>query len=94
VFTTKQQVIPLFLYYCLNYCPDIKRQVLKSKQGGTRYALGFKKLKKFNIDLPVRDEQQKIADLLSSVDQMINSKIKTINSTELWKKGLMQQLFI
>ncbi|MBL7785019.1 MAG: restriction endonuclease subunit S [Chitinophagales bacterium] len=48
-----------------------------------------------NIDIPLHllPEQQKIASFLSALDQKINSMQEGITKTELWKKGLLQQLF-
>lgn len=40
------------------------------------------------------EEQQKIADLLTSVDKVIESKQNQIREAEIWKKGLLQQMFI
>lgn len=42
---------------------------------------------------PYLDEQQKIADCLSSVDDLITSQSQKIESLQKHKKGLMQQLF-
>ncbi|HBP1321645.1 TPA: restriction endonuclease subunit S, partial [Pseudomonas aeruginosa] len=39
------------------------------------------------------DEQQKIADCLSSLDALIDAQSKKINALKNHKKGLMQQLF-
>ena len=39
-------------------------------------------------------EQQKIADFLTSIDNIIESKQQQIAQAEQWKKGLMQQLFV
>jgi type I restriction enzyme S subunit len=46
------------------------------------------------INIPIIDEQQKIADFLTSIDKVIESKQQQITQAELWKKGLMQGLFV
>jgi type I restriction enzyme S subunit len=45
------------------------------------------------IPLPELEEQQKIADCLSSVDALIAAQGEKIEALKLHKKGLMQQLF-
>ncbi len=49
-----------------------------------------------NILIPIpqsKKEQQKIADCLSSLDELIEAQTKKLESLRLHKKGLMQQLF-
>ncbi len=46
------------------------------------------------IPFPKVEEQQKIADCLSSLDELILAKSKRIDALKLHKKGLMQQLFV
>jgi type I restriction enzyme S subunit len=49
----------------------------------------------FSIELPLPalSEQQKIADCLSSIDDLIAAQTKKIQALKVYKKGLMQQLF-
>ncbi len=42
---------------------------------------------------PLRDEQQKIADCLSSIDELITAQTQKLDALKAHKKGLMQQLF-
>ena len=51
-------------------------------------------IEKIKIDIPTLIEQQKIADFLTSIDKVIESKQQQIVQAELWKKALMQRLFI
>jgi type I restriction enzyme, S subunit len=46
------------------------------------------------IDLPVLSEQTKIANFLSAIDDKINHTQKQIEKAEVWKKGLLQQMFM
>lgn len=43
--------------------------------------------------LPTKDEQQKIADSLSSLDELIEAISRKVEILKDHKKGLMQQLF-
>jgi type I restriction enzyme S subunit len=47
------------------------------------------------IPLPVSEvEQAKISNFLSAIDDKINHTQKQIEKAEVWKKGLMQQMFV
>ena len=45
------------------------------------------------IPTPSQEEQQKIADCLSSLDELISAEAKKLDMLKVHKKGLMQQLF-
>jgi len=47
------------------------------------------------LSLPVSvDEQKKIANFISTIDNKINHTQTEIEKAELWKKGLMQKMFV
>ncbi len=51
-------------------------------------------IKKFVVAVPTEpDEQRKIADCLSSIDDLISAQAQKIETLKAHKKGLMQQLF-
>ncbi len=49
----------------------------------------------FGVEIPTpsADEQQKIADCLTSVDELIAAQARKVDALKTHKKGLMQQLF-
>jgi type I restriction enzyme, S subunit len=51
-------------------------------------------IESFQIPLPCFEEQQKIANFLTSLDNLIESKQHQINKAEGWKKGLIRGLFV
>jgi type I restriction enzyme, S subunit len=48
---------------------------------------------KYKFYIPLLQEQQKIADCLSSLDELITAQTQKLNTLKVHKKGLMQQLF-
>ncbi|MHA3281298.1 restriction endonuclease subunit S [Legionella pneumophila] len=65
----------------------------KSSTGSTRKRIGLDILKNLKIMIPPIIEQQKIADLLSSLDDSITNQSKKMEALKQHKKGLMQKLF-
>ncbi|WP_416202802.1 restriction endonuclease subunit S [Acinetobacter sp. TGL-Y2] len=51
-------------------------------------------LKKIVIQVPCLEEQTKIANFLSSIDQKIEVVAQQIQQAKQWKKGLLQQMFV
>lgn len=49
---------------------------------------------KFKVPVPCLAEQQKIADCLLSLDEVIKKKKKTLAAWEELRKGLLQQMFV
>lgn len=49
---------------------------------------------KCKIFIPCLEEQQKIADFLSEIDEKINLKEKEIYNTKNYKKSLLQNMFV
>lgn len=86
-----------------NYVPTFINKVLKtnlarneitSKAGGsTRYNVGQDILNEVRIIIPNIQEQQKIADFLSSVDKKISITEEKLDLFKKYKKGIMQKIF-
>ena len=62
-------------------------------QGGTFDAVNSDDLKGVALSVPRPPEQQKIAECLSSVDELIAAQARKVGAFKTHKKGLMQQLF-
>lgn len=55
--------------------------------------ISYKQFSELELPIPPRDEQQKIADCLSSLDDLITAETQKLDTLKTHKKGLMQQLF-
>ncbi len=78
-----------FLYYRLsmiNFVPFIT--------GSTIPHIYFRDYGKLRVEFPHADEQKKIADFLSAIDEKIEAVESQITATEAFKKGLLQQMFV
>jgi len=92
VFSTKG-LNSVFLLAKLNDGLDFKHFALSQKAGGTRTRLYFSRLCEWRTLLPYPAEQQKIAECLSSVDELLAAQARKVDALKTHKKGLMQQLF-
>ncbi|MFD2627438.1 restriction endonuclease subunit S [Oceanobacillus kapialis] len=82
----------LYVNYSLNSSKTLNK-VSSFASGTTRQRISRKNLGTIRIPVPPIKEQQKIAAILTSVDEVIEKTEQIIEQTERVKKGLMQQLF-
>lgn len=61
--------------------------------GATINSINGSQLKKYKFYIPGPEEQQKIADCLVSIDELITAQTRKIDALKAHKKGLMQQFF-
>ena len=79
-----------FVYQSLDYLQDtLAKKAVKS----TVLSLRLPIVQDFVIGCPKPAEQQKIADCLSSLDELIAAQARKVDALKTHKKGLMQQLF-
>lgn len=71
-----------------------QKKIDSFQAGGNRQGLNFAQIRSFGIPLPpTENEQRRIADCLSSLDDLIAAQSQKIDALKTHKKGLMQQLF-
>ena len=70
-------------------------QILTKNLEGLRDGkmISYKQFSELRIPTPAPEEQQKIADCLSSLDELIAAQARKVDALKTHKKGLMQQLF-
>ena len=73
--------------------PEFVRQYSRVMSQSTRNQVPITAQRKFNLQLPKKAEQQKIADCLTALDDRITAQAAKIESLKQHKRGLMQQLF-
>jgi type I restriction enzyme, S subunit len=81
-----------FLYYSIS-APDSQSYFTDNAAGSGVQNLNADIIKALPVRLPKPAEQQKIADFLSSLDELIAAQARKVEALKTHKKGLMQQLF-
>ncbi len=72
----------------------VRKEIVKLAQGSTRFNMSKVEMMKLKFDFPKKDEQQKIANFLSSIDKSIEKLKNQIEQSQKWKKGLLQKMFV
>lgn len=67
--------------------------VTEGGDGSVRVRIYYKDIARVELALPSIPEQQKIAECLSSVDELMAAQARKVDALKTHKKGLMQQLF-
>ena len=90
IFRTKENGV--FLSYLIR--SHLKMQIAQLAQGNSVVHLYSSQLKGVRLNLPCLEEQTKIANFLSAIDQKIDVVAQQIEQAKMWKKGLLQQMFV
>ncbi|MDY3199657.1 MAG: restriction endonuclease subunit S [Arcobacter sp.] len=94
-----QSLIPLsnidseFLYYLTL---TLKDKFLRKASGSTFLEISPNNVRNTEVLIPIdkdKKEQEKIANFLSSIDNLIDKQTQKVEALKEYKKGLMQQLF-
>lgn len=79
-----------YYFFSTNFYRRVKSMSAKTSVDSVRMEM----ITKMKILVPCLAEQQKIADCLSSLDEVIEKKKATLAAWEELKKGLLQQMFV
>lgn len=84
---------PIFLHELLR-SSKVRQQIIKYAQGAQHINIGQESLKKIEIKLPCREEQEKIAELAIALYKKIELLTNKLKGLKNLKKGFMQQMFV
>jgi type I restriction enzyme S subunit len=73
---------------------NVRLQIMTIAQGSKVLSISTSRLSNILIPVPCIEEQTKIVNFLSAIDNKINHCQSQIEKTEIWKKGLLQQMFV
>lgn len=88
---TTLKLNPEYCKYCFS-TEEARKEIKKKSSYTTRALTSGTNLNTVVINVPPLPEQQKIADILSTVDEQIDNVDQLIEKTKELKKGLMKQL--
>lgn len=81
-----------FLFQAV-HTDDFVERVIAKCTGSSYPAINSSDLADISLVIPSKAEQQKIADCLSSLDNLITAQSRRVDDLKTHKKGMMQQLF-
>ncbi len=89
----KDKKITRYIYYFLN--SDYVKKIIDAESvqlAQANFSLG--QLANLDVLVPCLEEQTKIANFLSAIDQKIEVVAQQIEQAKTWKTGLLQQMFV
>ena len=81
-------------YYLFSYLKFIEPKIMRLRVGSGLPNIQKGDIENIKIKIPTMKEQLKISNLLLSVDKKINSIVFQKDNFEIFKKGLLQQMFV
>ena len=84
---------PIYLHYALQHSRIRKQTVTLGAGTGQHYNIGQEGLARIKVIIPCLEEQQKIAEFLSEVDEVIMQSEAEVQKLEQQKRAAMQKIF-
>lgn len=89
----RNELLNKFLIHFLN-SSLFDRQVKVLNAGNTQKFLSLNQIRNLSVPKPTIQEQEKIAEFLTAIDEQIDHTTAQLTHTKQWKKGLLQQMFV
>lgn len=83
----------LYMHYALQ-TDDVRRQTIRLGAGAQHYNIGQESIASIRVPFPCIKDQERVADILSLVDDEIECKESIVEHWELFRTGLLQQMFV
>jgi type I restriction enzyme S subunit len=80
-----------FIYY---WILNNKKAFIEKANGSTFLEISKKELEKLSMQRPHKNEQTKIANFLTAIDDKITSTQAQLEAVKQYKQGLLQQMFV
>ena len=80
--------------FALQMLLNDKEELMNNTNGSTMIHLTKNEMEKKVVKIPIQSEQQKIGNLLSKVDQLIELENKKLHNLQQVKKCLLQNMFV
>lgn len=87
------ELIPEFSQFLFR-SNKFRNEIVKLAQGSTRYNMSKTEFLKLNVKLPCKDEQIKIANFLSSIQEKKETEKQILEKLEIQKKFLLANLLV
>ena len=85
--------IPKFVFYQITLDKIQNNIRNRANRAINQASINQSELQKITLSFPSIEEQQKIADCLSALDEEIATEEEALEALKAYKKGLLQQLF-
>lgn len=82
----------MIIYFYINYLWLRSLEIVTYKSGQPKF--NKTELKEIKLNMPIKQEQVKIAEFLSTIDLKVRNEQEKLDSLNEYKKGLLQQMFV
>ena len=79
-----------YYYFSTHFYDRVKKMTAKTSVDSVRLEM----ISKMTLLIPCQEEQEKIAKVLSKMDELIEEKRALLSDWQQFKKGLLQQMFV